>query len=74
MKGAYKQEGEWLFTRVDSDTTRGLLRYSVSALLQSSRVVRLPVSVRTTSHLVRVWGVASVPLQQCNKSDTSSQN
>uniref|UniRef100_A0A8C2U467 Titin n=1 Tax=Coturnix japonica TaxID=93934 RepID=A0A8C2U467_COTJA len=23
MKGAYKQEGEWLFTRVDSDRTRG---------------------------------------------------
>ena len=23
MKGAYKQEGEWLFTRVDSDKTRG---------------------------------------------------
>ena len=23
MKGAYKQDGEWLFTRVDSDGTRG---------------------------------------------------
>ena len=23
LKGAYKQEGEWLFTRVDSDRTRG---------------------------------------------------
>ena len=23
MKGAYKQEGEWLFTRLDSDRTRG---------------------------------------------------
>ena len=23
MKGAYKHEGEWLFTRVDSDRTRG---------------------------------------------------
>ena len=23
MKGAYKQEEEWLFTRVDSDRTRG---------------------------------------------------
>jgi len=23
MKGAYKQEGEWLFTRLDSDKTRG---------------------------------------------------
>ena len=23
LKGAYKQEGEWLFTRVDSDKTRG---------------------------------------------------
>ena len=23
LKGAYKQEGEWLFTRVDSDGTRG---------------------------------------------------
>ena len=23
LKGAYKQEGEWLFTRVDSDWTRG---------------------------------------------------
>ena len=23
MKGAYKQEGEWLFTRVDSDRTSG---------------------------------------------------
>ena len=23
MKGAYKQEGEWLFTRVDGDRTRG---------------------------------------------------
>ena len=23
MKGAYKQDGEWLFTRVDSDRTRG---------------------------------------------------
>ena len=22
LKGAYKQEGEWLFTRVDSDRTR----------------------------------------------------
>ena len=22
MKGAYKQEGEWLFTRVDSDRTK----------------------------------------------------
>ena len=23
VKGAYKQEGEWLFTRVNSDRTRG---------------------------------------------------
>ena len=23
LKGAYKQEGEWLFTRVDSDRKRG---------------------------------------------------
>ena len=23
LKGLYKQEGEWLFTRVDSDRTRG---------------------------------------------------
>ena len=23
LKGAYKQEGEWLFTRVDSNRTRG---------------------------------------------------
>ena len=23
MKEAYKQEGEWLFTRVDSDRTKG---------------------------------------------------
>jgi len=23
LKGAYKQEGQWLFTRVDSDRTRG---------------------------------------------------
>jgi len=23
LKGAYKQEGEWLFVRVDSDRTRG---------------------------------------------------
>ena len=23
LKGAYKQEGEWLFTRMDSDRTRG---------------------------------------------------
>jgi len=23
LKGAYKQEGEWLFTRVDNDRTRG---------------------------------------------------
>jgi len=23
LKGTYKQEGEWLFTRVDSDRTRG---------------------------------------------------
>ena len=23
LKGAYKQEGEWLFTRVDGDRTRG---------------------------------------------------
>ena len=23
LKGAYKQEAEWLFTRVDSDRTRG---------------------------------------------------
>ena len=23
LKGEYKQEGEWLFTRVDSDRTRG---------------------------------------------------
>jgi len=23
LKGAYHQEGEWLFTRVDSDRTRG---------------------------------------------------
>jgi len=23
LKGAYKQEGEWLFTRVDSDRARG---------------------------------------------------
>ena len=23
LKGAYKQEGEWLFARVDSDRTRG---------------------------------------------------
>ena len=23
LKGAYKQEGEWLFTRVDSDRTMG---------------------------------------------------
>ena len=23
LKGVYKQEGEWLFTRVDSDKTRG---------------------------------------------------
>ena len=23
LKGAYKQEGEWLFMRVDSDSTRG---------------------------------------------------
>ena len=23
LKGAYKQEGEWLFTRLDSDRTRG---------------------------------------------------
>ena len=23
LNGAYKQEGEWLFTRVDSDRTRG---------------------------------------------------
>ena len=23
LKGAYKQEGKWLFTRVDSDRTRG---------------------------------------------------
>ena len=23
LKGAYKQEGEWLFTRVGSDRTRG---------------------------------------------------
>ena len=23
VKGAYKQEGEWLFMRVDSDRTRG---------------------------------------------------
>ena len=23
LKGAYKQEGEWLFTRADSDKTRG---------------------------------------------------
>ena len=23
LKGAYKQVGEWLFTRVDSDRTRG---------------------------------------------------
>jgi len=23
LKGAYKQEGEWLFMRVDSDNTRG---------------------------------------------------
>ena len=24
LKGAYKQEGEWLFMRVDSDRTRGV--------------------------------------------------
>ena len=23
LKGTYKQEGQWLFTRVDSDRTRG---------------------------------------------------
>jgi len=25
LKGAYKQEGEWQFTRVDSDRTRGMV-------------------------------------------------
>ena len=25
LKGAYKQEQEWLFTRVDSDRTRGMV-------------------------------------------------
>ena len=25
LKGAYKQEGEWLFMRVDSDITRGMV-------------------------------------------------
>ena len=25
LKGAYKQEAEWLFTRVDSDRTRGMV-------------------------------------------------
>jgi len=25
LKGAYKQEGEWLFTRVDSDRTGGMV-------------------------------------------------
>jgi len=24
LEGAYKQEGEWLFARVDSDRTRGI--------------------------------------------------
>lgn len=25
LRGAYKQEGEWLFVRVDSDRTRGMV-------------------------------------------------
>ena len=25
LKGVYKQEGEWLFMRVDSDRTRGMV-------------------------------------------------
>ena len=25
LKGAYKQEGEWLFMRVDRDRTRGMV-------------------------------------------------
>jgi len=25
LKGAYKQEGEWLFMRVDSDRIRGMV-------------------------------------------------
>ena len=38
------------------------LRYSMSALPQSSQVVRLPMSARTMKLQVRVWGAVSVPL------------
>ena len=48
-KGAYKQEGEWLFTRVDSDRTRrncfklrrGRFRLDMRRTFYSQRVVKL---------------------------------
>ena len=54
LKGAYKQEGEWLFTRVDSDRTRedgfklrqGRFRLGIRRMLFTQKVVthwnRLP--------------------------------
>jgi len=48
LKGAYKQEGEWLFTRVDSDRARrngfklghGRFRLDIRKKFFTQRVVR----------------------------------
>ena len=52
LKGAYKQEGEWLFTRVNSDRLRGnglrqgIFRLDIRRKLFTQRVVtRLPKEV-----------------------------
>ena len=49
LKGAYKQEGEWLFTRVDSDRKRG------NGLKLSQGRVKLDIRRFFTQRVVTPW-------------------